>query len=112
MLSLSSIGTVILCLGFSVLGAQQALDCIETKNKQVNKTKGERQTKRVGGMGQTGFSICLEPSAFGLLNESTHRRLPTHTAYETLEEKKTSRLFQYSGDTIYTTAQHASDLFS
>lgn len=63
MLPLSSVAAVILCLGLSALGAQEALDCIETENKQINKTKGERWTKRARRHGiQAGSSICWEPS--------------------------------------------------
>lgn len=89
MLPRSSIDTAVLCLGFSALWAQRALDCIETKNKQINKTKGERQTKRAGSM--AGFSICLERSAFGLWNDSTRHRLPTHVPNEKFESKRPAR---------------------
>lgn len=98
MLPRSSIDTAVLCLGFSALWAQRALDCIETKNKQINKTKGERQTKRAGSM--AGFSICLERSAFGLWNDSTRHRLPTHVANEKFESKRPAR--HYYGDRKYT----------
>lgn len=54
------------------LWAQGALDCIETENKQINKTKGEGGQREKGCVEQTGVSICSELSAFELWNDSTH----------------------------------------
>lgn len=83
MLPLSSVAAVILCLGLSALGAQEALDCIETENKQINKTKGERWTKRGGGGGDMGYKRA--PPSVGSRQtlswkDSTHRRSATHSA--------------------------------
>lgn len=38
-----------------------------------------------------GFSICLERSAFGLWNDSTRHRLPTHVPNEKFESKRPAR---------------------
>ena len=52
--------------------------CGNPPKKQINKTKGERWTKRAGCVGPTDFSICLELSVFGLRNDSTRQHLGTH----------------------------------
>lgn len=73
MVSLSSVVAIILCLGLSTLRAQETLDCIETKNKQINKTKGESGQRKKAAWDRQAFPSVwsCQPLSFGMIPLTT-----------------------------------------